>query len=155
MEKYIINLLLSFGLSLAIVMLIMPRFINLLKSLNYNQEVSEYALEEYKKKAATPIMGGLLFVVIPIIVALVVDYRIIFDPSALMIILSFVLFCLVGFIDDYIIIVQKNNNGLSPKLKMLMQLIFAFVQMSRSFIKALLKDYFFSTSFYSSGSKYL
>ena len=127
MEKYIINLLLSFGLSLAIVMLIMPRFINLLKSLNYNQEVSEYALEEYKKKAATPIMGGLLFVVIPIIVALVVDYRIIFDPSALMIILSFVLFCLVGFIDDYIIIVQKNNNGLSPKLKMLMQLIFAFV----------------------------
>ena len=127
MEKYIINLLLSFGLSLALVMLIMPRFINLLKSLNYNQEVSEYALEEYKKKAATPIMGGLLFVVIPIIVALVVDYRIIFDPSALMIILSFVLFCLVGFIDDYIIIVQKNNNGLSPKLKMLMQLIFAFV----------------------------
>ena len=127
MEKYIINLLLSFGLSLALVILIMPRFINLLKSLNYNQEVSEYALEEYKKKAATPIMGGLLFVVIPIIVALVVDYRIIFDPSALMIILSFVLFCLVGFIDDYIIIVQKNNNGLSPKLKMLMQLIFAFV----------------------------
>ena len=54
MEKYIINLLLSFGLSLAIVMLIMPRFINLLKSLNYNQEVSEYALDEFKEKEKKP-----------------------------------------------------------------------------------------------------
>lgn len=122
-----INLLLSFGLSLVAVLIVMPRFINLLKSLNYNQEVSEYALEEYKKKAATPIMGGLLFVIIPIIAVMLVDYRIIFNPKALLVILSFVLFCLVGFIDDYIIIVQKNNNGLSPKLKMLMQLIFAFV----------------------------
>ena len=70
-------------------------------------------------------MGGLLFVLIPVVVVLALDYKMIFDPHALLVIVSYLLFCLVGFLDDFIIIVKQNNDGLSPKLKMAMQLVFA------------------------------
>ena len=125
MKNYILLAALCFVLSLGLMLWVMPKFIKLLKSLNYNQSVSEYALEEYKNKAKTPIMGGLLFVLIPVVVVLALDYKMIFDPHALLVIVSYLLFCLVGFLDDFIIIVKQNNDGLSPKLKMAMQLVFA------------------------------
>ena len=125
MKNYILLAVLSFALSLGLMLIIMPKFIKLLKSLNYNQSVSEYALKEYKEKAKTPIMGGLLFVLIPMVVLIFIDYHVFLDPHGLLIILSYLLFCLVGFIDDFIIIVKQNNDGLSPKLKMGMQLVFA------------------------------
>lgn len=125
MKNYILLSALCFALSFGLMLLIMPHFIKLLKSLNYNQSVSEYALEEYKNKAKTPIMGGLLFVLIPIVVVVALDYKIIFNAHSLLVIMSYLLFCLVGFLDDFIIIVKQNNDGLSPKLKMAMQLVFA------------------------------
>ena len=125
MEHYILLSGVTFALSLGLMLWIMPKFIKKLKSLNYNQSVSEYALEEYKQKAKTPIMGGLMFVLIPIIVVLVIDRYAFTNPNSLLVILSYLLFCSVGFADDYIIIVKQNNDGLSPKLKMLLQLIFA------------------------------
>ena len=122
MQDLFIILIIGFILSLGIVAIVMPFYIRLLKSLHYEQRVSEYALEEYKNKAKTPIMGGLLFVVVPIIVCIVVYPNIINDKSALMIMLSYFLFFLVGFLDDILIILRNSNEGLNPKLKMLMQL---------------------------------
>lgn len=114
-------------LSLGLVLVLMSKFIRLLKSKDLFQEVSEYAIEEYKNKAKTPAMGGVLFVVVPIIVLLVVCPNILSDHKSLMILLSYFLFALIGFLDDFLIIYYKNNNGLSPKLKLLMQLLFAIV----------------------------
>ena len=82
----------------------MPVFINYLKNRDINQVTSEYALDEFKNKAKTPIMGGLLFVIIPIIVAIIVKPDIITDKKVLFVICSYVLYCSVGFIDDYLII---------------------------------------------------
>ena len=127
MQDLFIILIIGFILSLGIVAIVMPFYIRLLKSLHYEQRVSEYALEEYKNKAKTPIMGGLLFVVVPIIVCIVVYPNIINDKSALMIMLSYFLFFLVGFLDDILIILRNSNEGLNPKLKMLMQLGFGLL----------------------------
>ncbi len=127
MQDLFIILIIGFILSLGIVAIVMPFYIRLLKSLHYEQRVSEYALEEYKNKAKTPIMGGLLFVVVPIIVCIVVYPNIINDKSALMIMLSYFLFFLVGFLDDILIILRNSNEGLNPKLKMLMQLVFGLL----------------------------
>ena len=122
-----IKLVLGFVISLVLVLVVMPSYIKMLKKRNLNQEVSEYALDEYKEKGKTPIMGGLLFVVFPLLAMILVNPKIYQDPKALMIMLAYFLFCLVGFIDDFLIIVMKNNLGLSPKLKMLMQIIFAAI----------------------------
>lgn len=124
MKDFYIIALLGLLLSLAAVVLVMPIFIKVLKNHNINQSVSEYALDEYKKKEKTPIMGGLLFVVLPLIVFFVIDPTAIKDEKTLMIVISFVSFCLVGFIDDLLIIIRKDNNGLSPKIKLIMEFIF-------------------------------
>ncbi len=115
----------GFLLSLVIVLLTMPQYIKLLRSLNYNQTVSEYALDEYKDKGKIPIMGGLLFVLVPIIVTFIIDPLVFYDLKTIMVIVSYVLFCLIGFLDDFLIIRRHDNEGLSPKLKMLMQIVFA------------------------------
>ena len=117
------NFILGFSLSLILIMMIMPKFIILLKNRNINQVASEYALDEYKNKDKTPIMGGLLFVVIPVIVYLCLNIKSLNDPELLFIILSFVLYCLVGFIDDMLVIVKNNNAGLSPKTRIIMEIV--------------------------------
>ena len=86
--------------------------LKLLKKLNINQNVSEYALEEYKKKNKTPIMGGLLFVVFPVITFAIVIFDGLHDKSLLFVLASYILYFSVGFIDDYIIVVKHNNEGL-------------------------------------------
>lgn len=123
----VITLLLAFIVSLGITLVLMPLYIKALKALKYSQTVSEYALEEYKEKGKTPIMGGLLFVVIPLVVVALIDIRTLFDPACLLIIVSYVAFCFIGFLDDILIIIRHDNEGLAPKFKMALQLIFALV----------------------------
>lgn len=122
-----LKLVIGFCVSLTIVMLVMPRFIEYLKKLSFKQSVSEYALEDDKKKAGTPIMGGILFIIVPVIVTLIAFPQSITDINIWIIILAFVGYGLIGFIDDYLIAVKKNNNGLSPLQKFTMQVILAGV----------------------------
>ena len=65
-----LTLIAGFVLTLIAMLIAMPAFIRYLKNRNVNQVTSEYALEEFKNKEKTPIMGGLLFVIIPIIVSI-------------------------------------------------------------------------------------
>ncbi len=122
-----LKLVIGFCVSLTIVMLVMPSFIEYLKKLSFKQSVSEYALEDDKKKAGTPIMGGILFIIVPVIVTLIAFPQSITDINIWIIILAFVGYGLIGFIDDYLIAVKKNNNGLSPLQKFTMQVILAAV----------------------------
>ena len=123
MDYYYIALI-GFILTLILMCILMPIYIKVLKNHHISQSVSEYALEEYKNKQKTPIMGGLLFVVIPVAVYLIIDGVNRFNMLSLMVICSYMLFCLVGFLDDILIILRGNNDGLSPKTKLIMEFIF-------------------------------
>lgn len=103
--------------------LIMPFFIKALKKHHANQSVSEYALDSYKKKDKTPIMGGLIFVIIPLAVYLLFNKNVFNDPAIMMVIVSYISFCLVGFADDLTIILTNSNEGLSAKLKLILEFI--------------------------------
>ena len=65
---------LSFGLSL----ILYPLFINFLNKKQHQQIVSEFSLDSFKAKAKTPSLGGVLFVLIPV-VSLILLY-----PSSLL-----------------------------------------------------------------------
>ena len=119
-----VSLLGSF-LTIAAMLVTMPRFIAYLKNRNINQVTSEYALEEFKTKEKTPIMGGLLFVVIPIIVFALVDLGGLSDRRVQFVILSYILYCSVGFIDDALVIRSHSNEGLSPKTRLIMELVYS------------------------------
>lgn len=122
-----LKLAVAFILSLVIVDLLMPKFIDYLKKISFNQTVSEYSLQEYKEKAKTPTMGGVLFIIAPIIVTIMADYHVLFELKTMIVLLSFIGYGIIGFIDDYIIVIKKDNEGLRPKQKFAMQLILAVV----------------------------
>ena len=121
----VLKLMIGFIVSLAVVLVLMPSFITYLKKLSFKQSVSEYALEDDQKKAGTPIMGGVLFILVPILVTLVAFPSSMKDLNVWIIILAFVGYGLIGFIDDFLIAVKKNNDGLTPKQKFTMQVVLA------------------------------
>ena len=118
-------LVLNFALSLVLVWVLMPKLIAFLHKISYNQAVSEYSLQQYKEKAKTPTMGGTLFVIVPVVVTLVLFPSIWKDLPSLLVLAAYVGFGLIGFIDDFIIVVKKDNEGLKPWAKFLMQLLIA------------------------------
>ena len=74
-------------------------------------------------------MGGIVFILIPVIIYLITYFAgfIPMDLNAVILLLAFIGYGLIGFIDDYIIVVKKDNQGLKPKTKFLMQSILAIV----------------------------
>lgn len=114
-------------LSLLVTFLLVPILIPTLKRMKFGQSIREEGPQSHMKKTGTPTMGGLTFL-ISIIIASVI--AIIFvDRSNPIILLLFVTigFGLIGFIDDYIIVVKKNNQGLTSKQKFLAQILIAVI----------------------------
>lgn len=123
-----LKMLLAFAASLAVTILVMPSLIRYLHKIKFGQvQREENTLESHKKKGGTPTMGGMVFVIVPILVCLVVYPSLFADFKMLIVILAYVGYSLIGFIDDFIIVVKKNNEGLKPKVKFLMQSVFAVV----------------------------
>jgi phospho-N-acetylmuramoyl-pentapeptide-transferase len=104
-----------------------PSFIKQMDRLNTHQSVSEYSLEQFKSKKKTPTMGGILFVMIPLILALIIQPKSFMDLKMGVVYLTFFGYGLIGFWDDYKIIVEKNNAGLKPSHKFIAQFILAIV----------------------------
>lgn len=113
--------------SIVLTTIIMPFYIKALKKHHANQSVSEYALDSYKKKEKTPIMGGLIFVMIPVIVYLLINPNRFSNPLVNFVILSYISFCFVGFFDDILIILKNNNDGLTPRFKLVLECLITIV----------------------------
>ena len=92
-----------------------------------NQRLSEYLEDKHQNKKNTPTMGGIIFIIPPIIsiVFLLLFKKIYFSYNLLIVLLTFFLYSIVGFIDDYLIIKYQNNKGLSEQSKFFMQIILA------------------------------
>lgn len=115
--------------TLVIMLLIMPGLIDYLHKIKFGQTEREEGLASHKKKNGTPTMGGLAFIIVPTLVYIIGSFFNPFklDMNTMIILLAFVGYGVVGFIDDYIIVVQKNNEGLKPAHKFLLQSILAVV----------------------------
>ncbi|MDL2276828.1 phospho-N-acetylmuramoyl-pentapeptide-transferase [Breznakia sp. OttesenSCG-928-G09] len=121
------NILISFGVSLIATLIVMPILIPYLHKIKFSQTEREEGLASHQVKTGTPTMGGIVFVLIPILVCGILNPAIFTDFKMLIVILAYLGYATIGFIDDFIIVVQKNNNGLSPKVKFLMQSFLAIL----------------------------
>ncbi|NTW95140.1 MAG: phospho-N-acetylmuramoyl-pentapeptide-transferase [Erysipelotrichaceae bacterium] len=119
--------LISLFISFVVTVLIYPKFIKQMDRLNTHQSVSEYSLEQFKSKKKTPTMGGILFVLVPLILALILQPKSFMDLKMGVVYLTYLGYGLIGFWDDYKIVVEKNNAGLKPSHKFLAQLILAII----------------------------
>lgn len=99
--------------------------IPILKKLKVGQSERADGPRTHLKKQGTPTMGGIMMI-ISIVVFVTIEIVFINKGMAyeiLPISLASIGFGLVGFIDDYKKVVLKNTDGLSPKLKLLGQLV--------------------------------
>lgn len=111
----------AFGVS----MFVTSRMIPLLKRKQFGQFIREEGPEAHLSKAGTPTMGGVA-IAAGTTVALIISM---FLPgsdtvSKIAILLSMYAFGAIGFIDDFNKIAKRQNEGLTPKQKLLLQLVF-------------------------------
>lgn len=106
---------------------LVPVLIPTLKRMKFGQSIREEGPESHMKKNGTPTMGGLTFLISAIVTTLIASFFV--DTASPLLLLVFVTlgFGLIGFIDDYIIVVKKNNQGLTSKQKFLAQIVIAVV----------------------------
>ncbi len=108
--------LVAFLLGLIIAVASAPLWIPYFKKLKFGQYIREDGPSAHLAKQGTPTFGGAIFLTAFVLGMAVLSYHTKEIYSILFLTLAF---GLVGFIDDYIIVVKKNNAGLKPLYKLL------------------------------------
>ena len=87
------------------------------------QQMHEDVLQ-HKAKAGTPTMGGVVFLTASVLASLVFAlFSNQLSSNVMMILFILVLYGLVGFLDDFLKVFRKINEGLNPKQKLIFQLV--------------------------------
>ncbi|MBQ4518199.1 MAG: phospho-N-acetylmuramoyl-pentapeptide-transferase [Clostridia bacterium] len=121
-------IILSAACSIIICLIITPLLIPFLKRLKFGQSIREEGPSWHQKKSGTPTMGGISFIIASVVATLIAmsfTHRVRYDLLIPM--LTAVAYGVVGFIDDFIKVVKKQNLGLSAKQKFLAQLLVAIL----------------------------
>ncbi|WP_124057545.1 phospho-N-acetylmuramoyl-pentapeptide-transferase [Vaginisenegalia massiliensis] len=120
------ELILPFAISFAITVSIMPFFIGYFNYKKIGQTTREDGPKWHEVKTGTPTMGGTVFVAaILITLGLSASFMGLLDGTIWMLLLTFLLFGGIGFVDDFISIFKKRNEGLTVKQKFVSQLVFS------------------------------
>lgn len=120
------RLVMAVGLALLITLVLSPFLIPVLRILKFGQNVRDDGPKRHLKKAGTPTMGGIIFLVGIIAGALLAAEQ----PTSLeMVTLVGITlgFGLIGFVDDFIKVVMHRSLGLRAYQKLIGQFIVAFI----------------------------
>lgn len=111
------GLLLGFGFALMLGPIIIP----MLRRLKFGQNIRKEGPQSHLKKAGTPTMGGIIFILSTTIVMIIMKFK----PSdeAMIALYAFIGFGIIGFLDDILKIIKKDNEGLKSWQKMVLLLI--------------------------------
>ncbi len=124
-SKLALTVTISFLLSILTGYIILP----ILKNLKIEQRLNRYLEKTHSLKKNTPTMGGLIFIIPTLItIILMIMYKKIYmNYSLLIVLITFIGYFIIGFIDDYLIIKRNNNKGLTPNKKFLLQLVISVI----------------------------
>ena len=125
LAKSLLGLMLGFVLSLIVSVITIP----LLKKLHIGQSVSHTINERHLKKEGTPTMGGLIFILTTLIIMIVLYLRgsIEYSYNLIILIITFLSYALLGFVDDFLKVKYHNNKGIPTLVKLFFQTIIAIV----------------------------
>lgn len=95
-----------------------PFAIPVLHRLKFGQNIREDGPLSHRKKAGTPTMGGLIFITASMLSMMIM----IKEPSdeSMIALYAFIAFGFIGFLDDILKIIRKNNLGLRAYQKMIL-----------------------------------
>lgn len=100
-----------------------------LKRWKVGQRISVFVGENHRKKEGTPTMGGFIFI-IPTLLAtlfLLVTDRMSYTSNLGIVLVVFIGYAIIGFLDDYLSIKKKGNEGLTEFQKLVAQIIIALI----------------------------
>lgn len=142
----LMNAVITLVIGFVISALIVGRLIPFLKKKQFKQYVREEGPQSHLKKTGTPSMGGIGIIggaiIASLIMGAVTGYL---SINVIMPMVAMLLYALIGFIDDYEKAIKKNNLGLNPRQKLIMQFGFS--------LAVAVYAYFFSGSMGVSGSE--
>ena len=105
--------------ALLIGLLIGPFVIERLREFQIGQYIREDGPKSHQKKGGTPTMGGVLICISILVPTLL--WSDLSNPFVWLVVLSTMAFGMIGFTDDYIKTVRRNNKGLSARQKLGLQ----------------------------------
>lgn len=125
LAKSVLAIMIGF-VSSAIFGLIM---IPILKKMNVKQRINVFLEEKHKDKQGIPTMGGLIFIIPTLLstVGLLLFDKIKYSSNLLIVLLVFGLYGILGFIDDFLSIRKKTNEGLTVIQKLIGQLVISII----------------------------
>ncbi len=100
----------------------------LLQRLKTGQVIREDGPQTHLKKTGTPTMGGVFFVPVAVVTALVWSGFVVGDQSLAPVraVCALTLgYAAIGWLDDWQILLHKSNKGISPQMKLALQIGFA------------------------------
>ena len=114
--QVVIPVLIAFAISVILGPVIIP----FLRKLKMGQTERTEGVQSHLKKAGTPTMGGVIFLIGTAVTALfyVKDY-----PKIIPVLFLTLGFGIIGFLDDYLKVVLKRSDGLMPAQKFSLQVV--------------------------------
>ncbi|MCX7902967.1 MAG: phospho-N-acetylmuramoyl-pentapeptide-transferase [Caloramator sp.] len=121
MQITILATIISFIISL----LLGPVIIPALRKFKFGQSIREEGPKSHLKKAGTPTMGGIIFILSLIITVFAISNKL--SGALLIALLTTVGYGFIGLLDDSIKIIKKRNLGLRAYQKLLGQILLALI----------------------------
>lgn len=96
----------------------------MLRALKAGQIIREDGPKSHLKKAGTPTMGGVFFLPVAIVVSLLWSE---FSPNVIAVCALTIAYAAIGWVDDWQIIRGKSNKGMTPRMKLYLQIGFGLL----------------------------
>lgn len=114
--KMVVPVIVAFVISVVLGPIVIPY----LKKLKMGQTERAEGVQSHLKKAGTPTMGGIIFLLSTVVTSLIYvkDY-----PKIIPILFLTLGFGIIGFLDDYLKVVLRRSDGLMPGQKMACQIV--------------------------------
>ena len=125
----IINLLINSKILAPLIMgfvfsiILGPIIIPILHKLKFGQNIRKDGPKSHQKKSGTPTMGGLIFFISVATTILIMGHKLM--DKEMIILYSFLAFGFIGFLDDILKIIHKDNLGLKAAQKMILLILFS------------------------------
>lgn len=123
LTKAVFAIMAGFLISAVLGLILVP----CLKKLRVGQKISIFVGETHRKKEGTPTMGGLIFIIPTVVatLALILTGKIPYTSNLGIVLLVFLGYACIGFIDDFLSIRKGDNEGLTTYQKLFMQVLIA------------------------------
>lgn len=125
LTKAVFAIMIGFLFSVVLGLILLP----LLRKLKVGQRISSYVGYSHRQKEGTPTMGGLIFIIPTIIITLglLITDKIPYSDNIAIVLVVFLGFAIIGFLDDFLSLKKHNNEGLTTYQKLLGQVIISTI----------------------------